>query len=103
MVVVTTSSPGKVGRARVPAPGSVCCGWDPAAPPRVADISTLCCSGSLAKRTAEGNTPLHYCCSHNKPECVKLLLRAQASITISEWPRDSPSLCSQGVFSEVPP
>ncbi|NXU26613.1 ASAP1 protein, partial [Thalassarche chlororhynchos] len=40
-------------------------------------------SGSLAKRTAEGNTPLHYCCSHNKPECVKLLLKAKASITIT--------------------
>uniref|UniRef100_A0A8C8AC62 Uncharacterized protein n=1 Tax=Otus sunia TaxID=257818 RepID=A0A8C8AC62_9STRI len=40
-------------------------------------------SGSLAKRTAEGNTPLHYCCSHNKPECVKLLLKAKANITIT--------------------
>ncbi|NWR56646.1 ASAP1 protein, partial [Bucorvus abyssinicus] len=38
---------------------------------------------SLAKRTAEGNTPLHYCCSHNKPECVKLLLKAKANITIT--------------------
>ncbi|XP_076207770.1 arf-GAP with SH3 domain, ANK repeat and PH domain-containing protein 1-like [Aptenodytes patagonicus] len=40
-------------------------------------------SGSLAKRTAEGNTPLHYCCSHNKPECVKLLLKAKANIAIT--------------------
>ncbi|XP_064321190.1 arf-GAP with SH3 domain, ANK repeat and PH domain-containing protein 2-like [Phalacrocorax carbo] len=40
-------------------------------------------SGSLAKQTAEGNTPLHYCCSHNKPECVKLLLKAKADITIT--------------------
>ncbi|NXQ93650.1 ASAP1 protein, partial [Sagittarius serpentarius] len=40
-------------------------------------------SGSLAKQTAEGNTPLHYCCSHNKPECVKLLLKAKANITIT--------------------
>ncbi|XP_010294011.1 PREDICTED: arf-GAP with SH3 domain, ANK repeat and PH domain-containing protein 1, partial [Phaethon lepturus] len=40
-------------------------------------------SRSLAKRTAEGNTPLHYCCSHNKPECVKLLLKAKANIAIT--------------------
>ncbi|XP_025913279.1 arf-GAP with SH3 domain, ANK repeat and PH domain-containing protein 2-like isoform X2 [Apteryx rowi] len=40
-------------------------------------------SGSLAKQTAKGNTPLHYCCSHNKPECVKLLLKAKASIAIT--------------------
>ncbi|XP_053937216.1 arf-GAP with SH3 domain, ANK repeat and PH domain-containing protein 1-like isoform X2 [Cuculus canorus] len=40
-------------------------------------------SGSLAKQTAEGNTPLHYCCSHNRPECVKLLLKAKANIAIT--------------------
>ncbi|KAM6404495.1 LOW QUALITY PROTEIN: arf-GAP with SH3 domain, ANK repeat and PH domain-containing protein 1-like [Rhynochetos jubatus] len=40
-------------------------------------------SGSLAKQTVEGNTPLHYCCSHNKPECVKLLLKANANIIIT--------------------
>ncbi|NWX24676.1 ASAP1 protein, partial [Aegotheles bennettii] len=40
-------------------------------------------SRSLAKQTAKGNTPLHYCCSHNKPECVKLLLKAKANITIT--------------------
>ncbi|NXA21108.1 ASAP1 protein, partial [Ibidorhyncha struthersii] len=40
-------------------------------------------SGSLAKQTVEGNTPLHYCCSHNKPECVKLLLKAKANIAIT--------------------
>ncbi|KAM7090556.1 LOW QUALITY PROTEIN: arf-GAP with SH3 domain, ANK repeat and PH domain-containing protein 1-like [Ciconia maguari] len=40
-------------------------------------------SGSLAKQTAAGNTPLHYCCSHNKPECVKLLLKAKANIAIT--------------------
>ncbi|NXE81351.1 ASAP1 protein, partial [Cochlearius cochlearius] len=47
-------------------------------------------SGSLAKQTAGGNTPLHYCCSHNKPECVKLLLKAKANIAISEWLQDPP-------------
>uniref|UniRef100_A0A8C4JQQ8 ASAP1 protein n=1 Tax=Dromaius novaehollandiae TaxID=8790 RepID=A0A8C4JQQ8_DRONO len=40
-------------------------------------------SGSLAKQTAKGNTPLHYCCSHNKPDCVKLLLKAKTSIAIT--------------------
>uniref|UniRef100_A0A8C2UBF9 Arf-GAP with SH3 domain, ANK repeat and PH domain-containing protein 1-like n=1 Tax=Coturnix japonica TaxID=93934 RepID=A0A8C2UBF9_COTJA len=46
-------------------------------------ISTFCCSGSLEKQTIVGNTPLHYCCFHNKPECLKLLLKAKASITIT--------------------
>ncbi|NXC21113.1 ASAP1 protein, partial [Corythaeola cristata] len=40
-------------------------------------------SGSLAKRTAEGNTALHYCCSHDKPECVKLLLKAKANLAVA--------------------
>ncbi|XP_072206561.1 arf-GAP with SH3 domain, ANK repeat and PH domain-containing protein 1-like isoform X2 [Excalfactoria chinensis] len=40
-------------------------------------------SGSLEKQTIVGNTPLHYCCFHNKPECLKLLLKAKASITIT--------------------
>ncbi|NXJ85280.1 ASAP2 protein, partial [Trogon melanurus] len=40
-------------------------------------------SGSLAKQTAEGNTSLHYCCLHNKPECLKLLLKGKANVTIA--------------------
>ncbi|NWI09607.1 ASAP1 protein, partial [Crypturellus soui] len=40
-------------------------------------------SGNLTKQTAKGNTPLHYCCSHNKPECVKLLLKAKVNIAIT--------------------
>uniref|UniRef100_K7GFL5 Arf-GAP with SH3 domain, ANK repeat and PH domain-containing protein 3 n=1 Tax=Pelodiscus sinensis TaxID=13735 RepID=K7GFL5_PELSI len=40
-------------------------------------------SGSLEKQTEKGNTPLHYCCFHNKPECLKLLVRAKASIAIT--------------------
>lgn len=51
-------------------------------------LSVPCCSGSLAKQTVEGNTPLHYSCSHNKPDCVKLLLKAKANIAISEWLQD---------------
>ncbi|NXJ13203.1 ASAP1 protein, partial [Odontophorus gujanensis] len=40
-------------------------------------------SGSLEKQTVVGNTPLHYCCFHNKPECLKLLLKAKASTNIT--------------------
>ncbi|XP_009471602.1 PREDICTED: arf-GAP with SH3 domain, ANK repeat and PH domain-containing protein 2-like [Nipponia nippon] len=46
-------------------------------------------SGSLAKQTVEGNTPLHYCCYHNKPECVKLLLKAKANIAIPNEARET--------------
>ncbi|KAM6053022.1 arf-GAP with SH3 domain, ANK repeat and PH domain-containing protein 1-like isoform 2-T2 [Theristicus caerulescens] len=46
-------------------------------------------SGSLAKQTVEGNTPLHYCCYHNKPECVKLLLKAKANIAITNEARET--------------
>ncbi|XP_059683188.1 arf-GAP with SH3 domain, ANK repeat and PH domain-containing protein 2-like [Gavia stellata] len=47
-------------------------------------------SRSLTKQTAEGNTPLHYCCSHNKPECVKLLLKAKANIAITNKVGETP-------------
>ncbi|KAH0619020.1 hypothetical protein JD844_018623 [Phrynosoma platyrhinos] len=40
-------------------------------------------SGSLVKQTTKGNTPLHYCSLHNKPEGIKLLLRAKANIGIT--------------------
>ncbi|XP_060628400.2 arf-GAP with SH3 domain, ANK repeat and PH domain-containing protein 1-like [Anolis sagrei] len=40
-------------------------------------------SDSLVKQTSKGNTPLHYCSLHNKPECIKLLLRAKANIGIT--------------------
>ncbi|NXM68732.1 ASAP1 protein, partial [Serilophus lunatus] len=40
-------------------------------------------SRSLVPQTMEGNTPLHYCCSQNKPKCVRLLLKAKANITIT--------------------
>ena len=86
---------------------SICRGWSRRLFPGVLTLPTLCCSGSLAKRTARGNTPLHYCCSHNKPECVKLLLKAKANITISEWPRDPPPRAHTGCLLssslETPP
>uniref|UniRef100_A0A672PV19 Arf-GAP with SH3 domain, ANK repeat and PH domain-containing protein 1-like n=1 Tax=Sinocyclocheilus grahami TaxID=75366 RepID=A0A672PV19_SINGR len=41
--------------------------------------------GCLEKKTAEGNTALHYCALYNKPECLKLLLKAKAVLhTVSE-------------------
>lgn len=64
------------------------CGWGQQLSSDLLTISTFCCSGSLEKQTVVGNTPLHYCCTHNKPECLKLLLKAKASIAIGEWPWD---------------
>ncbi|XP_069035685.1 arf-GAP with SH3 domain, ANK repeat and PH domain-containing protein 1 isoform X2 [Lepisosteus oculatus] len=37
---------------------------------------------NLDKQTVRGNTALHYCCLHNKTECLKLLLRAKANTHI---------------------
>uniref|UniRef100_A0A4W6EUC0 ArfGAP with SH3 domain, ankyrin repeat and PH domain 3 n=1 Tax=Lates calcarifer TaxID=8187 RepID=A0A4W6EUC0_LATCA len=37
-------------------------------------------SNCLEKRTAEGNTALHYSVLHHKPESLKLLLKAKASL-----------------------
>ncbi|TSK82135.1 Arf-GAP with SH3 domain, ANK repeat and PH domain-containing protein 1 [Bagarius yarrelli] len=39
-------------------------------------------SGSLDRQTESGNTALHYCCTFEKPECVKLLLRGKPLIDI---------------------
>ncbi|XP_036387428.1 arf-GAP with SH3 domain, ANK repeat and PH domain-containing protein 2 [Megalops cyprinoides] len=37
---------------------------------------------SLDAQTVRGNTALHYCCLHNKTECLKLLLRAKVNTHI---------------------
>lgn len=37
-------------------------------------------SNCLEKRTAEGNTALHYSVLHHKPESLKLLLKSKASL-----------------------
>ncbi|XP_022538164.2 arf-GAP with SH3 domain, ANK repeat and PH domain-containing protein 1 [Astyanax mexicanus] len=37
---------------------------------------------NLDAQTSRGNTALHYCCLHNKTECLKLLLRAKANTHI---------------------
>ncbi|KAG9353406.1 hypothetical protein JZ751_018001 [Albula glossodonta] len=39
-------------------------------------------SNHLDAQTVRGNTALHYCCLHNKTECLKLLLRAKANTHI---------------------
>lgn len=41
-------------------------------------------SNNLDAQTVKGNTALHYCCLHNKTECLKLLLKAKANTHISE-------------------
>uniref|UniRef100_A0A671K9U6 Arf-GAP with SH3 domain, ANK repeat and PH domain-containing protein 2-like n=1 Tax=Sinocyclocheilus anshuiensis TaxID=1608454 RepID=A0A671K9U6_9TELE len=38
--------------------------------------------GCLEKKTAEGNTALHYCALYNKSECLKLLLKAKDTSVI---------------------
>uniref|UniRef100_A0A4W5JLB8 Un-named sa1614 n=1 Tax=Hucho hucho TaxID=62062 RepID=A0A4W5JLB8_9TELE len=40
---------------------------------------------NLDVQTARGNSALHYCCLHNRTECLKLLLRAKANIHNSEF------------------
>ncbi|XP_062842347.1 arf-GAP with SH3 domain, ANK repeat and PH domain-containing protein 2 [Trichomycterus rosablanca] len=39
-------------------------------------------SNNMDAQTVKGNTALHYCCLHNKTECLKLLLRAKANAHI---------------------
>ncbi|KAE8286484.1 Arf-GAP with SH3 domain [Larimichthys crocea] len=40
-------------------------------------------SGNLDKQTARGSTALHYCCLTDNSECLKLLLRGKASVSIT--------------------
>uniref|UniRef100_A0A8C2APS2 ArfGAP with SH3 domain, ankyrin repeat and PH domain 1a n=1 Tax=Cyprinus carpio TaxID=7962 RepID=A0A8C2APS2_CYPCA len=39
-------------------------------------------SGTPDRQTDSGNTSLHYCCTYEKPECLKLLLRGKPSIDL---------------------
>ncbi|XP_051984755.1 arf-GAP with SH3 domain, ANK repeat and PH domain-containing protein 1a isoform X2 [Xyrauchen texanus] len=39
-------------------------------------------SGTPDRQTDSGNTALHYCCTYEKPECLKLLLRGKPSIDL---------------------
>uniref|UniRef100_A0A8C5MF89 ArfGAP with SH3 domain, ankyrin repeat and PH domain 1 n=1 Tax=Leptobrachium leishanense TaxID=445787 RepID=A0A8C5MF89_9ANUR len=53
---------------------------DPSSLPLIDFLVQNC--GYLDKQTGKGNTALHYCCSYNKPECLKLLLRGKPTIDI---------------------
>ncbi|XP_057189892.1 arf-GAP with SH3 domain, ANK repeat and PH domain-containing protein 1a isoform X2 [Triplophysa rosa] len=39
-------------------------------------------SGTPDRQTESGNAALHYCCTYEKPECLKLLLRGKPSIDL---------------------
>uniref|UniRef100_A0A665UQK6 Arf-GAP with SH3 domain, ANK repeat and PH domain-containing protein 2-like n=1 Tax=Echeneis naucrates TaxID=173247 RepID=A0A665UQK6_ECHNA len=41
-------------------------------------------SANLDKQTTKGSTALHYCCLIDNSECLKLLLRGKASVSISK-------------------
>ncbi|KAK2874203.1 hypothetical protein Q8A67_021356 [Cirrhinus molitorella] len=47
----------------------------------VADFLFHNCN-NVDAQTMKGNTAVHYCCQHNKTECLKLLLRAKANTHI---------------------
>ncbi|MCJ8743790.1 hypothetical protein PDJAM_G00098300 [Pangasius djambal] len=47
-------------------------------------------SGNLDKQTVKGNTALHYCCLTDNSECLKLLLRSKASVTMTNEAGETP-------------
>uniref|UniRef100_A0A8C7UK35 Arf-GAP with SH3 domain, ANK repeat and PH domain-containing protein 3 n=1 Tax=Oncorhynchus mykiss TaxID=8022 RepID=A0A8C7UK35_ONCMY len=47
-------------------------------------------SGNLEKQTAKGSTALHYCCLTDNSECLKLLLRGRASVSIANEAGETP-------------
>ncbi|XP_041661245.1 arf-GAP with SH3 domain, ANK repeat and PH domain-containing protein 2b [Cheilinus undulatus] len=47
-------------------------------------------SGNLDKQTAGGSTALHYCCLTDNSECLKLLLRGKASVSITNEAGETP-------------
>ncbi|KAK2884162.1 hypothetical protein Q8A67_017799 [Cirrhinus molitorella] len=47
-------------------------------------------SSNLDKQTAKGSTALHYCCLTDNSECMKLLLRGKASVTITNDAGETP-------------
>uniref|UniRef100_A0A8C9ZHE9 ArfGAP with SH3 domain, ankyrin repeat and PH domain 2b n=1 Tax=Sander lucioperca TaxID=283035 RepID=A0A8C9ZHE9_SANLU len=48
------------------------------------------CGGNLDKQTARGSTALHYCCLTDNSECLKLLLRGKASVSITNEAGETP-------------
>ncbi|XP_041814084.1 arf-GAP with SH3 domain, ANK repeat and PH domain-containing protein 2b [Chelmon rostratus] len=47
-------------------------------------------SGNLDKQTTRGSTALHYCCLTDNSECLKLLLRGKASVSITNEAGETP-------------
>ncbi|KAM9778887.1 arf-GAP with SH3 domain, ANK repeat and PH domain-containing protein 2-like [Syngnathus typhle] len=47
-------------------------------------------SGNLDKQTSKGSTAVHYCCLTDNSECLKLLLRGKASVTIANESGETP-------------
>uniref|UniRef100_A0A3Q3N0A8 ArfGAP with SH3 domain, ankyrin repeat and PH domain 2b n=1 Tax=Labrus bergylta TaxID=56723 RepID=A0A3Q3N0A8_9LABR len=47
-------------------------------------------SGDLDKQTVRGSTALHYCCLTDNSECLKLLLRGKASVSITNEAGEMP-------------
>ncbi|CAK6977118.1 arf-GAP with SH3 domain%2C ANK repeat and PH domain-containing protein 2b, partial [Scomber scombrus] len=47
-------------------------------------------SGNLDNQTARGSTALHYCCLTDNSECLKLLLRGKASVSITNESGETP-------------
>ncbi|XP_060947032.1 arf-GAP with SH3 domain, ANK repeat and PH domain-containing protein 2b isoform X2 [Limanda limanda] len=47
-------------------------------------------SGNLDKQTSRGSTALHYCCLTDNRECLKLLLRGRASVSITNEAGETP-------------
>ncbi|XP_047429462.1 arf-GAP with SH3 domain, ANK repeat and PH domain-containing protein 2b [Mugil cephalus] len=47
-------------------------------------------SGNLDKQTSRGSTALHYCCLTDNSECLKLLLRGKASVSITNDAGETP-------------
>ncbi|KAF7690360.1 arf-GAP with SH3 domain, ANK repeat and PH domain-containing protein 2b [Silurus meridionalis] len=47
-------------------------------------------SGNLDKQTVKGNTALHYCCLTDNSECLKLLLRSKATVSMTNEAGETP-------------
>ncbi|KAK3516783.1 hypothetical protein QTP70_023662 [Hemibagrus guttatus] len=47
-------------------------------------------SGNLDKQTVKGSTAVHYCCLTDNSECLKLLLRSKASVSMTNEAGETP-------------